>query len=200
MDRVIKKKKWSLGKVLLYSSLLAIIGLLVGWYVQNSGVKKYRVEKDRVTVATVTKGTFKEFIPVTGNVLPIKTVFLDAVEGGQVKEIYVEDGEMVRKGQKLIKLSNASLQLSYMNLETQLLEQINDLQNTQIVLEQNGLNLEEQLVNVNYQVTDLQRRINRNKPLLEEKMVSKEEFEQNERRIGLQHKKAFCYPTKNRPR
>ena len=48
---------------------------------------------------------FKEFIPVTGNVLPIKTVFLDAVEGGQVKEIYVEDGEMVRKGQKLIKLS-----------------------------------------------------------------------------------------------
>lgn len=189
MDRVIKKKKWTLRNILMYGGLLATVGILIAWYMQNAGVKKYRVEKDRVTVATVTKGTFKEFIPVTGNVLPIKTVFLDAVEGGQVKEIYVEDGEIVRKGQKLIKLSNASLQLSYMNLETQLLEQINDLQNTQIVLEQNGLNLEEQLVNVNYQITDLQRRINRNKPLLEENLVSKEEFEQMKDELAYNIKK-----------
>jgi len=189
MDKVIKKKKWTIGRIVLYTSLLAAIAFMATWYMKNSGVKKYRVEKDRVTVATVSQDTFKEFIPVTGNVLPIKTVFLDAVEGGQVKEIYVEDGEMVRKGQKLIKLSNASLQLSYMNLETQLLEQINDLQNTQIVMEQNGLNLEEQMVNVEYQVTDLQRRINRNKPLLEENLVSKEEFDQMKDELSYNIKK-----------
>ncbi len=43
--------------------------------------------------------------------LPLTTIYLDAVEGGRVEEKYVDDGAIMKKGQPILRLSNTDLQL-----------------------------------------------------------------------------------------
>ena len=58
------------------------------------------------------KKEFQENIPVNGIVLPLTTIYLDAMEGGRVEEKYVEDGAMMKKGQPILRLSNTDLELA----------------------------------------------------------------------------------------
>ena len=78
-----------------------------------------------MTISEVTVGQFQEFIPVNGTVTPIKTFYLDAVQGGMVEEIYVEEGSFVNEGDSILRLDNTDLQLDIMFREAQLFEQIN---------------------------------------------------------------------------
>jgi HlyD family secretion protein len=128
-------------------------------------------------VDTIHRGVFQEFIPITGVVEPIKTVFIDAVEGGRIEEIYVEDGAMLTKGQKIMQLSNPNLQLNYLNLEGQIMNQINQLENLKLNREQQSLNLREQALDVEYRIDLLGKRTVRNKSLYSDEVISKVEYE-----------------------
>ena len=97
---------------------VVVVGLIAAAYMSNTGKTKLNVAQDRLTVSEVSKGNFQEFIPINGVVLPIQTIYLDAVEGGRVEDVLVEDGTMVRKGQPLMKLANTDLELSLANQET----------------------------------------------------------------------------------
>jgi HlyD family secretion protein len=93
MDRVIEKKKWSIKRILPIVGGVGVIGLIAAAYMSNTGKAKLNVAQDRLTVAEVTKGNFQEFIPVNGVVLPIQTIYLDAVEGGRVEDVLVDGTE-----------------------------------------------------------------------------------------------------------
>ena len=56
----------------------------------DSRTSTLSIDSSRITLAQVQDGQFIEYIPILGTVEPIKTVFLDAVEGGQVQEIFVD--------------------------------------------------------------------------------------------------------------
>ena len=47
---------------------------------------KLNVSVDKINIAEVHSGEFREFIPVDGSVMPIKTIRLDAIEGGVVEK------------------------------------------------------------------------------------------------------------------
>ena len=79
------------------------------------GRSKLDVETERITISAVTKGKFQENIPVNGVVLPLTTIYLDAVEGGRVEEKYVDDGAMMKKDQPILRLSNTDLELGLVN-------------------------------------------------------------------------------------
>ncbi len=93
MDRPIKKKYITFNKI---AGLVTIVALLIlsiyalGFHDQRPS---YYIEKDRVVLAEVKSGQLRDWIPSTGSVVPVKTVFLDVVDGGQIEEIYVEEGE-----------------------------------------------------------------------------------------------------------
>jgi HlyD family secretion protein len=144
---------------------------------KDAGVSKLNVETNRLLVDTIHRGVFQEFIPITGVVEPIKTVFIDAVEGGRIEEIYVEDGAMLTKGQKIMQLSNPNLQLNYLNLEGQIMNQINQLENLKLNREQQSLNLREQALDVEYRIDLLGKRTVRNKSLYSDEVISKVEYE-----------------------
>src|SRR5690606_14239335 len=57
-----------------------------------------------LVVSEVAYGTFREYIPLTGTIVPRRTVYLDAVDGGQVASVLVEEGAMVAAGQPLVEL------------------------------------------------------------------------------------------------
>ena len=180
MDKKIDKKNWSWQKIAVI--LLALIGVaFVGSNMyKNAGVSKLNVETNRLLVDTIHRGVFQEFIPITGIVEPIKTVFIDAVEGGRIEEIYVEDGAMLQKGQKIMQLSNPNLQLNYLQSEGQIMNQINQLENLKLTREQQSLNLREQALDVEYRIDLLSKRTARNKSLYKDDVIAKVDFEETQ--------------------
>jgi len=177
MDRQLKKKKWTLKKIT--SIVFISIFLLVIFYTIFFGDRstKLNVKKERITISTVTKGPFKEFIPVIGTVIPIQTIYLDAEEGGRIEERFVEAGTFVKEDQNLVRLGNTNLLLNIMFREAEFYEQSNNLRTTRLMMEQNRLNLKAQLADLEYQTLRLKRQHDRNVDLLEKNLISKKDYE-----------------------
>ena len=124
------------------------------------------VGSERLTVSEVAYGTFHEYIPVTGNVVPRTTVYLDAIEGGQVTAVYVEEGEMVKAGQPLVEFKNTNLQLQVINAEALAIEQTNMLTNQRNQTAQTRLRNQREFIENEYQIDQLTRELKRKRPLL----------------------------------
>lgn len=179
MDRKIPKSRKplliKLALTLVLGGSLAVVGYQV---LQDASVATFRVARDRVTIAMVEPGYFEDFIPVRGSVTPLKTIFLDAVEGGRVEKVFVEGGAFVHAGQPLLELSNTTLQLDVISREAQVSEQLNNLRNTRLAMEQNRLSLKSELVELDYQVTRAQRLERRRGELLAQSLVSQEQYDE----------------------
>ena len=117
--------------------LMAIIGTAVAMWPEYG--RTFVVDDARINISTVTTGQFDDFIPVRGRVTPLRTIFLDAVEGGQVEKIHVEDGANVKAGDLLVELSNTTLQLDIISREAQVTEQLNAVLTLELDLERNKL-------------------------------------------------------------
>lgn len=177
MDRIIEKKKWPLKRILKYSTILMAAIIVVILFLNTRG-SSLNVKKERITISVVTKGPFQEDIPIIGNILPIDTRFLDAVEGGVVERIFRENGTLVKKGEKIVQLSNTTLLMNIMRSEADVNRASNELRSTRLALEQNRLRLESQLVEVDYQIKKQKRLYERNKILFKEQLISRQEYEE----------------------
>jgi HlyD family secretion protein len=176
MDRVIKKKKWTPAKIAIYSLAgLFIIFLLYNLVFADSG-SKLNVEAEKLNIATVAEGEFQEFIPVDGRVLPIKTIRLDAIEGGNVERKFYEGGVMIEKGDTILKLSNNNLLQNFIREETQAFILINNLESTKLSLKQNQFALRSNVINLDFQIDEAQDTYNRGVALYADKVISEQEF------------------------
>lgn len=145
MDKKIKKKTWTIKRI---STILGITLLVVfvGYQLLFADRRsKLNVEKEKITIASVKRGVFQEFIPQTGTVEPSVTFYLDAIEGGQVKKVYKESGAMLKKGDVIMELSNLNRELDVLSREASLNESINRLRQTRLQLEQNDLQQQQTL-------------------------------------------------------
>ena len=179
MDRKIEKKKWSLKKIAIYSGSVIIILLIVYTFVFGDHSKKLNVEAERLTISTVKVEPFQEYIPVTGEVEPIETYFLDVAEGGRVVEKYVEEGDFLEVGDPIIRLENPSLALSIMYNEAQVFQTMNSLRGVRLSMEQNSLALKGNLLNLEYDIIKQKRIYQNNKKLFEKNLIAEIEFEES---------------------
>lgn len=178
MDRVVEKTPWQqYRKFIIYGGGAVTLLLMILIFMPEGG-RALKVQNDRIVISEVIEGEFDDYIPVRAQVAPLKTVYLDAIDGGRVEATYIEDGAMVEAGQLLVVLSNTSLQLDVISREAQVTEQLNNLRNTELALEQNRLSHKRNLVEINYNITRLEREIARKKPLVGNGYVSKAVYEQ----------------------
>jgi len=171
MDRVIEKTWWQKHRKQLTWAVAVVLAIIVFLFLKPDAGRALKVENDRIVVSTVDFGRFDDYIPVRGQVAPLKTVFLDAIEGGRVEAIYVEDGAQVEAGDLIIDLSNTQLQLDVIAREAEVTEQLNNLRNTELSLEQNRLTHKRNLVDINYHIIRLSREIKRLTPLVEKDLI-----------------------------
>ena len=176
MDRVIEKSKWQKYRPVALVTVAALIVILVLTVSANSG-DSLRIENRRIAISTVENGKFQEFIPLSGSVVPIRTYYLDAIEGGRVEQRFIEAGTFVEKGDKILSLANTNLLLDIMYREAELFQQSNNLRNTKLAMQQNRLNIQSQLLDLNYQIRQSERVYKRNAKLAEKSMISEEEYE-----------------------
>lgn len=142
--------------------------------------RNLRVDGSRVTISEVKTGTFEDFIPVRGLVTPLRTLYLDAIEGGRVETIHVEDGAFVAENDLIVDLSNTGLQLDVIAREAEVTEQLNNLNTLQLQLEQNRLDHKRNLIEIDWQITKLSREAVRKRDLAAQGHVSDAELEQVE--------------------
>jgi HlyD family secretion protein len=179
MDRIIEKKKWSTGRLLLIFGSSTVI-LALAWMIFNqAGKTRLKVDTSRMTIARVEYGEFQEYYPSSGWVEPETSVFLDVEEGGRVDEIFVEGGQFVRKGDLILRFSNVALQRQSIDTETRLLENLDQQRNTQFIRTQSQLLLKEALLDLEYQILELEKKYKRYQALMQQKQnnLSIEQFE-----------------------
>ncbi len=168
--RLIKPKHWRyiiIGAIVLASSLFLML---------RNPVSVYKTELNRLSIDNVTGGEFHEFITVTGEVEPITSIYLDAVEGGRVEEIFIEEGAMLKKGDVILRLHNQDLKMNIMNSESSLAYQSNELRNTLIQMEQQKIQNKRELLRIDYELVRLKRKFDQNKELYNDKLISREEY------------------------
>ena len=177
MDRAIKQKFWNTKRLLTIIGIIGLIMLISASIYFNSGKMKLKVDLERITVSKIKMGTFQEFIPVNGLVLPVTTIYMDAMEGGRVEERFVEDGTIMKKGQPILRLLNTDLELQLANQETQVFNVLTQIQISKNSAEQNSINRQNQEAEVDNALTEAERVYTINKNLYEQKVIATQEFQ-----------------------
>ena len=175
MDRVVDRKRID-KRILITGAAAALLLLLLIFWLFAPRADTLTVSQDRLAIATVESGTFEDFMPLRARVTPLVTVFLDAVEGGRVEKKLVEDGANVVQGQLLAVLSNAELQLSTLEKQAEVEQQLNNMRSQELALTQTR---NSNLRDLNQAETDLakaRRQYDLQKPLSEKGFVAMKTF------------------------
>ena len=177
MDREIEKQKRPIWQWTLLVVLIVAGSGIAYRFLADASIRTYRVAEDQLIVSTVQYGAFEDLIPIRGTIQPFNSVFLDAINGGTVEEIFVEEGSFVRSGDPILQLSNTNLRLSAAQNDTNITEQLNLLNNITDGFETAKLNTERQIIDTEYRITVLERQKARQERLLPDGLVSEEDYE-----------------------
>lgn len=163
MDTKIVKKKSKLKFVIIIIVLMLAI-LFFGWYFLNQK-KTYNVKSEDITIDEVTKGKFEDMLMVTAQTQSLNSSLVNVVEGGAVKEIFAEDGQMLTKGQPIARVYNPNTEFNYLNQETGIMQQISQMRNSMLELKNQEFNQDKELLqsqndyNTALQTFNLQKRL-----------------------------------------
>ena len=176
MDIALEKKRFTPKRIALIIGAALLIGFIIFILLSSSGSTKLNIDRERISIHAVKNGVFQENIPVNGVVMPITTIYLDALEGGRVEEKFVEDGTLMKKGEPILRLSNTDLELSLVNQETQVYNLLTQMQRTQNASRENTINKLNQLTEVKSSLREAERKYKLNKKLFEKGVVAKQEY------------------------
>ena len=188
MDRPVERVRMTRSRVFWAAGLLLLGAGAVFAYVRYGITRAVTVSSDRVVLSTVSPGAFVEYIPLTANVEPRETVYLDAVDGGQVAQVLVEEGAAVTQGQPLVRLNNTALQLQVISSEAQLSEQLDRLTSTKLQFEQGKLAHSRELIDVRFQIEQAGQRLKRLTALSGTGVVRRADIEDAELELDRLHR------------
>ena len=166
-DRKLEKKFWKPKRIMSVGAVAGFVGLVLYMAIFGDHSARLNVQVERITISEVTVGPFQEFIPQRGTVMPIQSHYLDALEGGQVEEIFLEEGAMVEKGTRILRMSNPSLEQTVLSQEAQLFEQINRMENTRLSQEIQDIQRKRDLMSIELDLQKSERDFQKQKALFE---------------------------------
>jgi HlyD family secretion protein len=176
MDKVIEKKKGLRPKHIIWIAGGLILAFLLYKVIFSDHSSVYRTDREKLTISEVEQSLFNDYITVIGQVEPIYTIYLDVEEGGKVEEIFIEEGEMIKTGDVILRLKNNDLNTTIMNSESQLAYHANELRNTQINIEQQQIFNKRSQLQMDLQVTQAKRKFKQYESLFNDELIAKEEY------------------------
>jgi HlyD family secretion protein len=179
MDEMVERSWWRSRRLRLVASVSLIVALVmlfvVGWH--GNGGSVLRVARGSVVVDAAQRGIFHDLTTLEGSIVPHDTIYLDALEGGQVRRVLARAGDQVREGQPLIEFRNTQLELDILSQEGRLIESMTQLQARQQQLEQSEAENRKALTGIDYNVVRLTTAFTRRKALAARGFVTGEEFD-----------------------
>ncbi len=120
------------------------------------------------------QGQFNDYIRLNGQVEPISTIYLDAEEGGRVKERLIEEGAMVKAGDVILKLENRTLYQIIMSSEADLAQKENMLRQTRINFENQMIETSRKLLSTHFEIQKKKRNYEQQQALYADKLIAAE--------------------------
>ena len=192
MDIKLPKKPWYVKyrlHLLGGAVLLALIGYATSLQLRP---KTLRTSIDADQIAQVCDGDFLEYVDVNGLVCPVTSVRATASEGGTVERICCQNGDLLRRGDTILVLSNpkvleeiASERRNYEHNQMQHRRQLIEMQQKSITLRQQALAADFELRKMakNFELEQEEARMGvKSQAQLE---VAREEYDYNRRRTQL---------------
>ncbi len=177
MDTPIHSSQWQRQQKFIFSAAVLCLLCVLWIWAAPSGERRLRVERSELSIAAVSEGIFEDVIPVRGQIMPLHSIYLDALEGGRVEKILVEEGSSLQAGQSIVEFSNTRLQLDSITREAQVSEQINLLQTQELNLARNALDHKRQLNELELRIKNTGQQLTRAQMLLQQNYISVEQVE-----------------------
>ena len=165
MDKQVTTRRMPLRTRLIIGGFAILVAGSATVWVVTSSAGSQTVEAANVSISAVRRGNFDDFVPLRARVTPSVTVFLDAVEGGRIERVLIEDGAAVTPGQPLAVLSNATLQLDVIAREADVSQQLNNLRSQELDLQRSRLENRRNLSEVDWQMRKAGRQLERDQKL-----------------------------------
>lgn len=168
---------------------MAVLAIVVLGFVAFSMITKkktFNVKKSEISIKTVESAYFEDFMVFQARVEPMNSILVNIIEGGSVQEIFVSNGDNVVKGQPLARLYNPNTELNYMQQETSIIEQINNLNKAKLDLRNQELNLAKDLVSIEHDFMDAKNQYDLNKKLFEQEILAKNDWEKTQENFRFQ--------------
>lgn len=162
------------------AGLVALLLLIVTSIYFASGKKRLNVDAARIQISVIRKGSFQESIPVNAVVMPMTTIYLDALEGGRVEEKFVDDGAMMKKGQPILRLSNTDLELNLLSQQSNVYNTLTQMQIARNAAQQNTVSKLNQMTDVESLLKEAERIYQLNKKLYAQEVIGLQEFKKSE--------------------
>ncbi len=177
MDRQLEKKKWPPRRIAALAGAAVFVLVLLYLFLFQFNKATLNVETDRITVSTVEKGPFLEYIPIQGIVMPISRYALQSQEGGRVEKRFMEAGTMVKAGDPIVELVNTDLLLNIMWREADFIQQSNQLRQTRLNMEQYRQQLRQMMNGIENDLAKQKTTYDRTQALYKDQLVSELDFE-----------------------
>tara|TARA_R110002050_G_scaffold20348_1_gene57618 strand:+ start:5470 stop:6720 length:1251 start_codon:yes stop_codon:yes gene_type:complete len=187
MDKKLQPKNKTLKKVLLIGiPILVVIGLVS---MNLLHVKQVKLNRDKLAIKQAVRGDFEDVVLLNSTVIPKTTVLVNVLQGGSVAEVFAESGQMVKKGDVLLRIFNPKAELNYLTQETAITEQINNLQNIRVNIKNQQLTLQEQLLSIENAYKNAQRQYVTDTNLYNNEVIAKNVYEASVQEYTYQSKR-----------
>ncbi|MGN7809048.1 MULTISPECIES: efflux RND transporter periplasmic adaptor subunit [Flavobacterium] len=174
MDKVIPRKNRKFRYLTIAIGVFLALAVIV--FFSFNSKRSLNVKADELSVQKVEKAFFEDFVVFQAKVEPLNVMLVNVTEGGSVKEIFVENGATVTKGQSLARLYNPNTELNYLTQETAIIEQINNLNTGKLNIRNQELNLTKDLVLIEHDYNDAKRLYDVNAKLFAKDVISKNDW------------------------
>ncbi len=174
MDKVIPRKNRKFRYLTIAIGVFLVLAVII--FFSFNTKRSLNVKADELTVQKIEKAFFEDFVVFQAKVEPLNVMLVNVTEGGSVKEIFVENGAMVTKGQSLARLYNPNTELNYLTQETAIIEQINNLNTGKLNIRNQELNLNKDLVLIEHDYNDAKRLYDMNSKLFAKDVISKNDW------------------------
>ena len=192
MDIKIPKKPWYMRYRKYIAGGAVLAALMIYALVLQLGPRTLKVKIADEQIATVAEGDFLEYIDVNGMVVPSVSIRVNAKEGGTVERICCHNGDVLKRGDTILVLSNpkvleemAAERQNYDLQQMQHRRQLIEMQQKSITLRSQALqaNFELKQMAQNYELAEEEARMGvRSKAQLQ---VARDEYDYNRQRTLL---------------
>ena len=192
MDIKIPKKPWYMRYRKYIAGGAVLAALMIYALVLQLGPRTLKVKIANEQIATVAEGDFLEYIDVNGMVVPSVSIRVNAKEGGTVERICCHNGDVLKRGDTILVLSNpkvleemAAERQNYDLQQMQHRRQLIEMQQRSITLRSQALqaNFELKQMAQNYELAEEEARMGvRSKAQLQ---VARDEYDYNRQRTLL---------------
>jgi len=151
------------------------------WFLLPRGLA---VPERDVRLAAATRGTFNDDVAVRASAQPLHSVILDAVESGRVEEVVAHDGQLVKKGELLFRLSNPQRNLELLARQTERAQQISNLSNLRVTQEASRTDHERRLADLQFALEQARKQHARNEQLAARGFISSVALEESRDKLA----------------